>query len=183
MKLRLALLALAATAIAASASASVIVLGNGMAADCSKAAFSGRGDRDSILLCTRSLQEERLLRRDRAGTHVNRGVMLLRSKDYAAARQDFDRAIELEPTLGEAFVNRGVAMMADQAWDAALADIEKGIALGVDEPAKAFYNRGLVHESLGDARAAFLDYRKAQELAPDWAAPARQLTRFTVSPK
>ncbi|MFZ5669040.1 MAG: tetratricopeptide repeat protein [Pseudomonadota bacterium] len=166
---------------AAPAAASVLVVGTGMAADCSKAAFAGRGDRDSILLCTRSLQEERLLKRDRAGTHVNRGVMLLRSKDYAAAREDFDRAIALEPALGEAFVNRGVAMMADQDYDAALADIDKGIALGVDEPAKAFYNRGLVHESLGDARAAFLDYRKAQELAPDWPAPARQLTRFSVT--
>ena len=37
------------------------------------------------------------------------------------------------------------------------------------------------HAALGDARAAYFDYRKAQELDPDWALPAKQLTRFTVS--
>ena len=179
--MRSLILAAALTAIALPASASVMVMGTGMAADCSKAAFNGKADRDSILLCSRSLDEEPLVRRDRAGTLVNRGVMLMRSKDYGAARADFDKAIALEPTLGEAFVNRGVVLMADQAYAEALAEIDRGLALGVDEPAKAFYNRGLVQESLGDATAAYLDYRKAQDLAPDWALPAKQLTRFTVT--
>jgi len=179
--MRSLILAAVLTAIAVPAAASVMVMGTGMAADCSKAAFAGRSDRDSILLCTRSLDEERLVRRDRAGTLVNRGVMLLRTRDYYAARADFDRAIALEPTLGEAFVNRGVTLMADKAYGEALAEIDRGLALGVDEPAKAYYNRGLVQESLGDARAAYYDYRKAQDLAPDWLLPARQLKRFTVS--
>lgn len=173
----LVLAALAATP----AAASVLVMGNGMAADCSKAAFAGRADRDSIVLCSRSLDEERLDRRDRAGTLVNRGVMLMRTRDYQAARADFDKAISLEPTLGEAFVNRGVSRMADQAYSDALSDIDQGLALGVDEPAKAFYNRALVQESLGDARAAWLDYNKAMDLAPDWALPRKQLARFTVT--
>lgn len=179
--MRILALAAALTAIALPASASVLVLGNGMAAGCSKAAFNGRADRDSILLCSRSLDEERLARRDRAGTLVNRGVMLLRTKAYDAARADFDRAIALEPTMGEAFVNRGVTLMADKDYAGALAEIDRGLALGVDEPAKAFYNRGLVQEGLGDATAAYNDYRKAQDLAPDWLLPAKQLTRFTVS--
>ena len=179
--MRRLVLAAVLAAIAAPASASVLVMGTGMAADCSRAAFKGRSDTDSITLCSRSLDEERLLRRDRAGTLVNRGVMLLRAKDYSSARADFDRAIALEPTLGEAFVNRGVSMMADRAYAEALAEIDRGLALGVDEPAKAFDNRALVQESLGDAKAAYYDYRKAQDLAPDWALPARQLTRFTVS--
>jgi len=175
------ILAAALAAIAAPAAASVLVMGTGMAADCSKAAFNGRSDKDAVVLCSRALDEESLARRDRAGTLVNRGVMLLRSKAYDAARADFDKAITLEPTLGEAFVNRGVSLMADKAYAEALAEIDRGLALGVDEPAKAYYNRALVQESLGDARAAYYDYRKAQDLAPDWALPARQLTRFTVS--
>jgi tetratricopeptide (TPR) repeat protein len=71
--------------------------------------------------------------------------------------------------------------MADKDYAGALAEIDRGLAIGVDEPAKAFYNRALVQESLGDARAAYFDYRKAQDLAPDWLLPAKQLTRFTVS--
>jgi tetratricopeptide (TPR) repeat protein len=174
-------LAAAAAAIAAPAAASVLVVGSDIAVDCSKAAFAGRSDRAAIATCTRALQEEALDRRDRAGTLVNRGVMLTRARDYARARADLDRAVDLEPTLGEAFVNRGVVLMADRAYAEALAEIERGIALGVDEPAKAHYNRALVHESLGDARSAWLDYRRAQELAPDWDAPRRQLARFTVA--
>ena len=181
MSVRALLLVAALAALAGPASASVMVLGSGMAADCSRAAFNGRSDRESITLCSRSLDEERLIRRDRAGTLVNRGVMFLRTRDYSLARADFDRAIALEPTLGEAFVNRGVSLMADKAYAEALAEIDRGLALGVDEPAKAFYNRALVQESLGDATAAYHDYRKAQDLAPDWALPTKQLTRFTVS--
>lgn len=181
MRAALPSLAAALAFAAVPASASVLVVGNDIAVDCSRAAFAGRFDRASIATCTRALQEESLDRRDRAGTLVNRGVMLTRARDYAAARADLDRAVDLEPTLGEAFVNRGVVMMADRAYEDALAEIERGIALGVDEPAKAYYNRALVHEGLADARSAWLDYRRAQELAPDWEAPRRQLARFTVT--
>lgn len=180
--MRLPLLAVAALALAGGpAAASVMVLGNDIAVDCSKAAFAGRFDRTAIETCTRALQEEALDRRDRAGTLVNRGVMLTRARKYEAARADLDKAVDLEPTLGEAFVNRGVVMMADRSYAAALVEIERGIALGVDEPAKAYYNRALVHEGLADAKSAYLDYRRAQELAPEWDAPRRQLARFTVS--
>ncbi len=168
-------------AAAAPAAASVMVIGNDIAVDCSRAAFAGRSDRAAIAICTRALQEDRLDRRDRAGTLVNRGVMLTRARDYQGARADLDKAADLEPTLGEAFVNRGVVMMADRAYAEALAEIERGLELGVDEPAKAYYNRALVHESLMDATSAWRDYRKAQELAPEWEAPRRQLARFTVT--
>ena len=164
-----------------SASASVLVLGEGLAPACSKAAFKGRSDKASIETCSRAL-DEALATRDRAGTLVNRGVMLMRGKAYGEAALDFEEAIRLTPELGEAFVNRGVLRMADQDYAGALAEIDKGIQLGVDEPAKAYYNRALAQEGLGDARAAWLDYRKAQSLDPEWDAPARQLVRFKVGP-
>jgi tetratricopeptide (TPR) repeat protein len=175
------ILALGFAALAVPASASVMVVGNDIAVDCSRAAFAGRFDAVSIKTCTRALEEDALDRRDRAGTLVNRGVMLTRAKDYRRARQDLDRAIALEPELGEAFVNRGVVMMADRDYAQALAEIERGLELGVDEPAKAYYNRALVHESLDDAKSAYLDYRRARDLAPEWEAPRRQLARFTVT--
>ncbi|MCE3290923.1 MAG: hypothetical protein K0R83_2935 [Caulobacter sp.] len=164
-----------------SASASVLVLGEGLAPACSKAAFKGRSDKASIQTCSRAL-DEALATRDRAGTLVNRGVMLMRGKAYGEAALDFEEAIRLTPELGEAFVNRGVLRMADQDYAGALAEIDKGIQLGVDEPAKAYYNRALAQEGLGDAKAAWLDYRKAQSLDPEWDAPARQLVRFKVGP-
>lgn len=164
---------------AGSAGASVLVLGEGLAPACSKAAFKGRSDKASIDTCSRAL-DEALATRDRAGTLVNRGVMLMRGKAYGEAALDFEEAIRLSPDLGEAFVNRGVLRMADRDYAGALAQIDKGISLGVDEPAKAWYNRALAQEGLGDARAAWLDYRKAQALDPAWDAPAKQLVRFKV---
>ncbi len=166
---------------AAPARASVLILGEGLAPACSRAAFAGQSDRDSIDLCRRALREEGLSRRDRAGTLVNRGVMLTRARAYDDARRDLDEAIRLQPDLGEAWVNRGILRMADRRYDLALSEIDRGMALGVDEPAKAYYNRALAREGLGDAKGAWTDYRMAQSLAPEWEAPARMLTRFTVT--
>ncbi len=162
-----------------SASASVLVLGEGLAPACSKAAFRGKSDKASLETCSRAL-DEALVTRDRAGTLVNRGVMLMRGKAYGLAARDFEEAIRLSPELGEAFVNRGVLRMADRDYAGALAEIDRGIVLGVDEPAKAYYNRAIAQEGLGDAKAAWLDYRKAQTLDPKWDAPAKQLVRFRV---
>jgi tetratricopeptide (TPR) repeat protein len=122
MRISALLLAGLLGAAATSASAAVQVLGNDIAVDCSRAAQAGRADRESILTCTRALDEESLARRDRAGTLVNRGIMLTRSRDYGAARADLDKAISLEPRLGEAWVNRGVVRMADRDYPLALAD-------------------------------------------------------------
>jgi tetratricopeptide (TPR) repeat protein len=165
------------------AMASVLIVGEGLAPACSKAAFAGRLDRSSIELCSRALAEEGLSRRDRAGTLVNRGVIRMRGKAYPAALRDFDEALRIQPGLGEAFVNRGVLRMASRDYQTALAEIDRGIGLGVDEPAKAFYNRALAREGLGDAPGAWSDYRRAQSLAPEWDAPARQLTRFQARPR
>lgn len=174
-----AIVAGALAASAGSANASVLVLGEGLAPACSKAAFRGRSDKISIDTCSRAL-DEALAPNDRAGTLVNRGVMLMRGKAYGPAARDFEQAIQIAPDLGEAFVNRGVLRMADRDYAGALAEIDRGIALGVDEPAKAYYNRALAQEGLGDAKAAWLDYRKAQALDPEWDAPAKQLVRFRV---
>ena len=45
------------------------------------------------------------------------------------------------------------------------------------DPAHA---RPIAHENLGDLTAAYRDYSKAAELDPDWDAPKKELTRFTV---
>ena len=60
-------------------------------------------------------------------------------------------------------------------------DINRGLELGVDEPAKAYYNRALAYEGLEDAKSAYYDYQKAVEINPEWSAPREQLTRFSVT--
>ena len=55
-----------------------------------------------------------------------------------------------------------------------------GIELGVDEPQKAYFNRALAYEGLDNLKAAYFDFRKAQELAPEWDQPGKELSRYTV---
>lgn len=173
----------AATAVLVTASASqgaVTVIGGGMAQQCSKAALNGESAIRFEDLCTLALESELMGARDRAGTYVNRGVLKLRRKDFASAQWDFDRAVETKPDLGEAYVNRGAAAVGSRRFADGLDDLNKAIALGVDEPEKAYFNRALAYEGLDNMKAAYFDYQKAIELKPEWEDPRRELTRFTV---
>lgn len=158
----------------------VTVLGGGMARECSVAALNGASDPKYEEVCTMALETEALGPRDRAGTYVNRGVLKLRRKEFAAAEFDFNRAIATKPDLGEAYINRGAAQVGTRRYAEGLADLNKALELGVDEPEKAYYNRALAYEGLDDMKAAYLDYQKALELKPDWAPPRQELARFSV---
>lgn len=162
------------------AQAAVTVIGGGMAQACSEAALGGETDPKFVKLCTDALETEFLNATDRAGTFVNRGVMRLRQAAYPEATRDFNAALKIKPELGEAYVNRGAASIGRKDYEGSLPDINRGLELGVDEPAKAYYNRALAYEGMDDTRSAYFDYRKAQELAPEWEAPAKELTRFKV---
>ena len=162
------------------AGASTIVIGGASANECSDAALKGRSDDRAVLACTTALELENLNFRDRAKTYVNRGVLQMRQHQFAAARADFDQASSIDPNLGEAYVNRGATLVGEARYQEGVAQIDKGLSMGVKDPERALYNRALAHEGLGDLRAAYLDYAKAAELNPEWAAPKTELARFTV---
>jgi tetratricopeptide (TPR) repeat protein len=170
----------ACACVAASADASVTVLGGGFADACSRAAIVGESDARFEAVCTRALDEERLGAYDLAGTYVNRGVMKLRRLEYAAAMRDFEAAVRLQRNMAEAYVNRGASLIGLKRYPESLPDLNKAIELGLDEPAKAYFNRALAHEGVGDLKAAYFDYLKAAELSPEWPEPSRELARFTV---
>ena len=175
--------AAAALLVATEARASVTVIGGGQAEACSRAALRGLVGPRFEKTCTLALEEEQLGNRDRAGTYVNRGVLKLRRLDFAAATKDFNQAVRVKPDLGEAYVNRGAASIGAHRYADGLTDLNKGLQLGVEEPAKAYYNRALAYEGLKDIKSAYFDYQKAVELSPDWAAPQQELTRFHVERK
>lgn len=170
-------------AVAAPAASAVYVLGGGLASACSRFALDGRSDDYSLNTCNYALETEVLVRRDRAATLVNRGVIKLRRKQYDSADRDFDAALRLQPAMGEAFVNRGAGLIAQRRWREGVAEIDRGLALAPDEPEKAYFNRALAWEALDDMEAAWRDYTQALALKPDWDAPRKELARFTVTPK
>ena len=176
-----AVLTAASIIISPPASGAALVLGQGLATTCSKAAIGNRKDLKSIETCTMALETQALGPRDRAGTFVNRGILKLRRKAYEDARTDFAEALRLDPDLGEAYVNWGASLIAENRYAEGLSEIDRGMALGLDEPEKAWFNRAIAYEGLNDPKNAYLAYQKAIELAPDWQEPQVQLTRFSVT--
>ena len=88
--------------------------------------------------------------------------------DLEAAVDAYTKAIELDPTLAEAYNNRGNVKDDRGQPAAALADFDRAIEL---DPtlAVAYFNRGNVKRSLGRHDAAFADYDQAIELNPTLA--------------
>ncbi|HYD45835.1 MAG TPA: tetratricopeptide repeat protein [Phenylobacterium sp.] len=167
--------------LAGEVSAATTVIGSSLAADCSQAARRGRADRGALTLCETALTEEALTRSDRAKTLINRGVILMRQQRWDQALNSLDQAIALQNNIGEAYVNRGAVLIGLRRYQEALQQIDHGLRLGVDEQAKAYYNRGLAHEGLEDAQSAYYDYQQAVVLEPNWDLPQQQLLRFTVT--
>ncbi len=133
-----------------------------------------------IEVCTIALREGVLATHDLAATYNNRGVLYFVQSSFAEAAADFEDARRLDATIAEVHVNHGATMIALKKWAEGVASLDKGIALEPAEIEKAFYNRAIANEELGNVRGAYLDYRKAAELKPDWEQPRQQLTRFTV---
>jgi len=161
--------------------AATFVIG-GFAGACYQAAKAGRSNPDSIDLCTWALSREPLNAHDRAGTLVNRGAMYLNNRDLDQAHADFDKAMAIEPGLGEAHVGEGVWLINQERFAEAESQIDIGLAGGIEEQEKAYYFRGLARWGQDDFKGAYLDFQKALELKPGWDLPRRQLAHFQVSP-
>jgi tetratricopeptide (TPR) repeat protein len=157
-------------------------VGEGHAGACYQAVEQQRTDRDAIGDCTRALEREILTSRDRAATHVNRGILYLGVGEEARALADFNRAIVAEPNLAEAYTQRGLAQLFLHNYQAAVTDISHGLSMNPApaEPFKAYYNRAVAYEELGNIRAAYADYRRANELAPEWDLARAELARFQL---
>jgi Tfp pilus assembly protein PilF len=184
-RLALAIAAFAALAPGIGSAAQIIGETNAGAAACSrdaKAASDGKmTPAQAVETCSEAILGEPLNPRDLAATYNNRGVLYLQMGVLPNASRDFDDAARVRPELAEAHVNRGAALV-QMGHDAeALAELDKALAFpGLEEPWKAYYDRGVARENLKDLEGAYADYRKAAELKPDWDAPKAQLARFRV---
>jgi tetratricopeptide (TPR) repeat protein len=163
-----------------SARAAVTVLGGGMAQDCSRLALSGEASAAAISICDLALEQEDLTRSDTAKTYINRAVMQLRRGALVKCRNDLASAERIQPSIPEIYVNRGALYIYEKRYTESIAEIDRGLAMNPVEPEKAYFNRGLAREGLDDAKGAYLDYRKAAQIKPDWPDAARAMARFTV---
>jgi Flp pilus assembly protein TadD len=164
-----------------SAGASTIIFGKSFAHDCSLHALHGEHDAATLTICTNALEQDVMSQEDYAKTLVNRGVVLMRRASLDDATLDFDKAQKTMPSLPEIYVNRAVVLMKRHQFAEAVSQLDRGIALGTDEVEKAYYDRALAKEAVGDVKGAYYDYKKASELKPEWELPQKELVRFNVT--
>jgi len=160
--------------------ASVLMVTNEAALTCQDAARFGDVNGAGVDQCTLALQSSGLSQRDLAALHTNRGAIRLQHRQWAEAKDDFDAALKADPDVADAYVDRGAALLGLHKYAEAIADIDRGLALGPDLPEKAYFNRAIADEHLDDMKAAYQDYLKASQLAPNWDAPKAELARFVV---
>jgi tetratricopeptide (TPR) repeat protein len=175
--------AAAALILSASGAASghEVVVGD-LAAACSSAAKAGRSDLTAVDLCTRATVQAGLERRDVVSTFVNRGALYIARREWDLALTDFEEALRLDPERGAAHVGRGAYNLGKERFAEAEAEVNRGLQLGTEEPEKAYYIRAMARWGRDDLTGAYKDFRKAAELAPNWAEPKRAMANFIVQP-
>lgn len=181
MAVRPYLLATAFAVCAVPASASVFVVGSSDARLCYQAADSPLTPsvRD-VRRCDDALLRDTLSAYEVVATHVNRGILKLRRGNIDAAIVDFDEAIRLDPEQPEAYLNKGTALLRRENPTEALQLYTVALERETSRPAIALYGRAVANEQLGNVRAAYADYQRASQLAPDWNDPRTELQRFRV---
>ena len=176
-------LLLAAVAVLAPlpAFAGVTVLGMGHARACYEAAESPAMPlRDDLDECDAALAGSATPFDDQVATRVNRGILHLRRGNLDRALADFDAATAMDPTEPEAYLNRGSLLLRQNQVEDAIAMFTAAIEHNTRRPELAYYGRGVAFETSGNIRAAYNDYRRAQQLAPRWDEPRLELARFRV---
>jgi tetratricopeptide (TPR) repeat protein len=96
------------------------------------------------------------------------GAIDLQRSNYAEAVRKIDAALELDPTLSEAFNNRGTALQQMNRLDEAVASHDRAILLKADY-AEAFNNRGNALLELRRLDEALASHDRAIALNPDYA--------------
>ena len=183
---RFALLTAAAgfvLALSAPADAYVVVIGNELAHDCYIVAKTGVDLKGGIATCTAALENSALTPHDQAGTYVNRGTIEIAQKNFEAAMADYNKGIQIMPTLGDAYIDRSGAYVYTKQWALAIADANKGLELNPTLPFAGYYNRAVAEHLSGDLQHAYFDYQKVLELEPRFTPASEMLKGFVVTRK
>jgi tetratricopeptide (TPR) repeat protein len=164
-----------------SARAQYIVVGESAAAACYHNALIQNSSYSALSDCDTALERDVMNRRDRASTHVNRGIVQMYRGRSDAALLDFDRAEQLRPDYADALaVNRSAALIRLSRYEEALQQSELALETETEFLADAWFNRAVALESLGRFALARDAYLQALEARPGWTAAQRELRRYTL---
>jgi len=148
------------------------------------AARAGAGEvvaKWSVKVCDKAVDKAKGMGDELAAAYVNRSVIHLAFQQYGEALADSDAAIHVRAGIPQAYINRGIALSAVKRNKEAGQAFSDAIALNPSHPEVVYFDRAMAREDDGDMKGAYLDYRKAAQLAPTWDTPKQQLARFTVA--
>jgi len=161
---------------------STVIGGGSLARECfdlsQHAAMSRSASRMDVAVCDKAVFQGSLNKSELAATFSNRGVIHMAMEELKEAYRDYNRAIEIDPLLGEAYINRGNLWFAVQKFEEAVKDYDKALELGAAKSFVALLNRGLAHENLGGFLQAKKDYTAALNIKPEWTLATDKLRRI-----
>lgn len=160
--------------------AGTVTIGNSLARDCYQATIVRDHDRNAFSHCDLALQQEALSDADRAATLTNRGILYLRNRDFRSADRDFDAAVAIYDGNAEAYLNKAIGDLRRGGGMEVVPLINRALELKTEHEALAYYSRSIAYERGGKLRAAYNDLVHARDLAPNWKAPAEDLTRYVI---
>jgi Tfp pilus assembly protein PilF len=121
----------------------------------------------ALLACTGLINTGQVRGRQLAAVLTQRGFLQRETKPDSAIA-DYDAALKVQPSFGEAYDNRAWIYMTRGGYDAALADLNKAIDLLPPTSAGiARYYRGYAFFKLNNYPQALADLNEAQRLQPN----------------
>lgn len=97
--------------------------------------------------------------------YYGRAMVYIKQDDFASARQDLSKALELDPEYVRAIVWRGITHDEMGDLEPALEDFDRALILD-PENATALYNRGHVYQKQGQYEKALQDFHAALRISP-----------------
>ncbi len=131
--------------------------------------------------CDEALRGGTLTARDRMATYVNRGIILNREGRLDEALADFNKALERDGELAEAFLNRGNTYFLMRQYDDAIADYEASLKYGLEKAHVAWYNIGLAYEAKRENMKAIEAFNASLAINPDFGPAQKKLGRSEPS--
>lgn len=93
----------------------------------------------------------------------NEGVTHFQANDLLLAKEAFDRALQLDPTLAVAYNGRAIVHALNGEMGPAIEDSNEALRCDPRE-AKFYRTRGLIYREIGDTESAKTDLEKAEQL-------------------
>lgn len=117
-------------------------------------------------LCSWALNRRGELRADEAASKLNEGDSEAATQAEAQALEDFNAALELDPSRWKAYHNRGVSYAMTGDYDKALGEFDQALRLRPTFT-NTWFNRGEIHYEQGKYAEAIADYNNVLRVNRD----------------